>query len=90
MEIALPTKPITNIKEAGDGEIALCTLSAINLGQIDKLEDLEEVCKIAVRTLDNLLDYQNYPVLAATETLKRRTLGEGWTNLAYFLANRGL
>lgn len=90
MEIALPTKPITNIKEVGDGEIALCTLSAINLGQIDKLEDLEEVCKIAVRTLDNLLDYQNYPVLAATETLKRRTLGVGWTNLAYYLAKRGL
>lgn len=91
MEIALPTHPITDDLDPDDeGEIALCTLSAINLGNIHKLDDLQPACRTLVRTLDNLLDYQNYPVLAALKTKKRRTLGVGWTNLAYYLAKRGL
>lgn len=91
MEITLPTAPITDIKDPDDeGEIALCTLSAVNLGKVESLEDLEGPCMTLVRALDNLLDYQNYPVLAAEKTKLRRTLGIGWTNLAYYLAKRGL
>lgn len=91
MEIALPTAPISNIKDPNDpGEIALCTLSAINLGKVENLADMREPIRIAVRALDSLLDYQNYPVLAAEKTKQRRTLGIGWTNLAYYLAKRGL
>lgn len=91
MEIALPTHPITDINDPNDpGEVALCTLSAINLGKIEKLEDMREPVRTLVRALDRLLDYQNYPVLAAEKTKLRRTLGIGWTNLAYYLAKRGL
>lgn len=91
MEIALPTHPINDINDPEDpGEVALCTLSAINLGKIEKLEDMREPVRTLVRALDRLLDYQNYPVLAAEKTKLRRTLGIGWTNLAYYLAKRGL
>lgn len=91
MEIALPTHPITDLNDPKDpGEIALCTLSAINLGKVEKLEDMREPVRTLVRALDRLLDYQNYPVLAAEKTKLRRTLGIGWTNLAYYLAKRGL
>lgn len=91
MEIALPTHPITDINDPNDpGEVALCTLSAINLGKVEKLEDMREPVRTLVRALDRLLDYQNYPVLAAEKTKLRRTLGIGWTNLAYYLAKRGL
>lgn len=91
MEIALPTHPITRMDDPNDpGEIALCTLSAINLGEIEDYEDMLAPIRIAVRSLDRLLDYQNYPVLAAEKTKDRRTLGIGWTNLAYYLAKRGL
>lgn len=91
MEIALPTHPISDINDPQDaGEIALCTLSAINLGKIESLEDLRAPVRTLVRALDNLLDYQDYPVLAAEKTKDRRTLGIGWTNLAYYLAKRGL
>lgn len=91
MEIALPTHPINDINDPEDpGEVALCTLSAINLGKVEKLEDMREPVRTLVRALDRLLDYQNYPVLAAEKTKLRRTLGIGWTNLAYYLAKRGL
>lgn len=91
MEIALPTHPINDINDPKDpGEVALCTLSAINLGKIEKLEDMREPVRTLVRALDRLLDYQNYPVLAAEKTKLRRTLGIGWTNLAYYMAKRGL
>lgn len=91
MEIALPTSPIDDLKNPNDpGEIALCTLSAINLGEVDQLEDMREPVRTLVRALDRLLDYQNYPVLAAEKTKLRRTLGIGWTNLAYYLAKRGM
>lgn len=91
MEIALPTHPISDINDPDDaGEVALCTLSAINLGKVDKIEDMREPVRTLVRALDRLLDYQNYPVLAAEKTKLRRTLGIGWTNLAYYLAKRGL
>ena len=85
-EIDLPTKPLNNFNDP-DGEIALCTLSAINWGNIKEPADFEKPCELAVRGLDALLSYQNYPVLAAEiATEKRRPLGVGIINLAYFLA----
>ena len=85
-EITLPTTPLKDIHDE-DGEISLCTLAAINWGKIRKPEDFEKPCTIAVRALDALLDYQNYPVRAAEiGTRNRRPLGVGIINLAYFLA----
>ncbi|MFQ2221646.1 class 1a ribonucleoside-diphosphate reductase subunit alpha [Aeromonas enteropelogenes] len=89
LEIALPTKPLNNIDD-DNGEIALCTLSAFNLGAIEKLEDLEEMADLAVRALDALLDYQDYPIAAAKKgSMGRRTLGIGVINYAYYLAKNG-
>lgn len=89
LEIALPTKPLNNIDD-DNGEIALCTLSAFNLGAIEKLEDLEEMADLAVRALDALLDYQDYPLKAAMKgSMNRRTLGIGVINYAYYLAKNG-
>jgi ribonucleoside-diphosphate reductase alpha chain len=85
-EIDLPTKPLTDLNDT-DGEISLCTLSAINWGLISRPEDFAKPCELAVRGLDALLSYQNYPILAAKlSTEKRRPLGIGIINLAYFLA----
>ena len=89
-EIDLPTKPLESYDDE-NGEISLCTLSAINWGLIDDTKDFEKYCTLAVRALDNLLDYQEYPVKAAEKsTMNRRPLGIGIINLAYFLAKRGL
>ena len=86
MEIALPTQPLDNINDE-NGEIALCTLSGINLGEINQLEDIKEPAELIVRALDALLDYQDYPVIAAKNgSMKRRTLGIGVINYAYYLA----
>ena len=86
LEIALPTKPLDHVNDE-NGEIALCTLSAFNLGAIDDLSELEELAQLAVRALDSLLDYQDYPVPAARNaTMGRRTLGIGVINFAYYLA----
>lgn len=88
LEIALPTKPMDS---KGNGEIALCTLAAFNLGLIKKLSDLEELADLLVRALDALLDYQNYPMEEArTSTIKRRSLGVGVINFAYYLAKNGV
>jgi ribonucleoside-diphosphate reductase alpha chain len=85
-EIALPTKPLTHIFDEA-GEISLCTLSAINWGNVKEPKDFERICDLAVRGLDELLDYQNYPVVAAQlSTMNRRPLGVGIINFAYFLA----
>ena len=85
-EIDLPTKPLNDTNDS-EGEIALCTLSAINWGNIRKPNDFEKVCDLAVRGLDALLDYQQYPVLAAElATMKRRPLGIGIINFAFWLA----
>lgn len=90
LEIALPTKPLNDINDA-NGEIALCTLSAFNLGAIDNLSELEELADLAVRALDNLLDYQDYPIPAAFHaSMNRRTLGVGVINYAYYLAKNGV
>ncbi|OCH06528.1 class 1a ribonucleoside-diphosphate reductase subunit alpha [Aliivibrio fischeri] len=90
LEIALPTKPLTHVNDE-EGEIALCTLSAFNLGAIEKLEELEELAELAVRALDALLDYQDYPLPAAYKsTMNRRTLGVGIINYAYYLAKNGV
>ncbi len=90
MEITLPTKPIYNVDDP-NGEIALCTLSALNLGLLENDEDMAEACDLTVRALDELLDYQHYPVPAAENAnKKRRALGVGVINYAYFLAKNGL
>ena len=87
-EITLPTDPIQHID--GSGEIALCILSAINVGKINKLEEIDELCELAVRGLDALIDYQQYPVNAAKQsTLNRRSLGIGYIGLAHYLAKNG-
>jgi ribonucleoside-diphosphate reductase alpha chain len=89
-EIDLPTKPLSDLNDA-EGEISLCTLSAINWGNIKTPADFERVCRLAVRGLDTLLSYQSYPVLAAQlSTEKRRPLGIGIINFAYWLAKNGL
>ena len=87
-EITLPTTPLQHID--GEGEIALCILSAINVGKINKLDELEDLCDLAVRGLEELIDYQEYPVKAAERsTLARRSLGIGYIGLAHFLAKNG-
>ena len=88
-EITLPTKPLENINDE-EGLISLCTLAGINLGKIEKLEDLEEGCDLLVRSLDELLTYQNYPVPAAKRATELyRSLGIGVINFAYYLAKNG-
>ena len=85
-EITLPTDPIDHIDDAG-GEIALCILSALNVGKINRLDELEELCDLSVRGLEELIDYQDYPVAAAERsTLARRSLGVGYIGLAHYLA----
>lgn len=86
LEIALPTTALNSVEDP-EGEIALCTLSAFNLGAIENLEELEKLSDLIVRALDSLLDYQDYPVEAARRaSMGRRTLGVGVTNMAYYLA----
>jgi len=90
MEIALPTKPLDNINDE-EGEIALCTLSAVNLGKVEHVSDIEEPAELIVRALDALLDYQDYPVKAAQNgSMRRRTLGVGVINYAYYLAKNSV
>jgi ribonucleoside-diphosphate reductase alpha chain len=85
-EIDLPTKPLNDINDP-DGEISLCTLSAVNWGVLKDPSEFEKICNLAVRGLDELLDYQEYPVLAAElSTMNRRPLGVGIINFAYWLA----
>ena len=89
-EINLPTKPLYSVRDK-EGEISLCTLSAINWGNITEPSKFKKVCRLAVRGLDALLDYQSYPVLAAElSTMKRRPLGIGIINFAYWLAKNDL
>jgi len=88
-EITLPTYPINHIDDA-NGEIALCILSAVNVGKIKSDEELEDLCELAVRGLEELIDYQEYPVAAAERATKaRRSLGIGFIGLAHYLAKLG-
>ena len=88
-EITLPTDPISHID--GKGEIALCILSAINVGLLKDLDELESLCDLAVRSLDEVIDHQGYPVRAAEiSTRNRRSLGIGYIGLAHYLATLGL
>ena len=90
MEIALPTQPLNDLNDP-EGEIALCTLSALNLGALESLDELEPLADLVVRALDALLDYQDYPVKAALNaTENRRSLGVGVINYAYYLAKNGV
>jgi ribonucleoside-diphosphate reductase alpha chain len=87
-EITLPTDPLEHID--GEGEIALCILSAINVGKVKSDEELEELCDLSVRGLEELIDYQKYPVKAAEIATKaRRSLGVGYIGLAHYLAKLG-
>jgi ribonucleoside-diphosphate reductase alpha chain len=85
-EITLPTKPLQHIDDE-NGEIALCILSAINVGLLKDLDDLEDLCDLAVRALEEIIDYQRYPIKAAEISTKaRRSLGIGYIGLAHYLA----
>ena len=88
-EITLPTKPLNHIDDP-DGEIALCILSAVNVGKVKDDEEFEELCDLSVRGLEELIDYQDYPVIAAEKSTKaRRSLGVGYIGLAHYLAKLG-
>ncbi len=88
-EITLPTKPLQHIDDP-DGEIALCILSAVNVGKVKSDEEFEELCDLSVRGLEELIDYQEYPVVAAEKSTKsRRSLGIGYIGLAHYLAKLG-
>ena len=88
-EITLPTYPLQHIDDP-NGEIALCILSAINVGKVKSDEELEDLCDLSVRGLDELIDYQKYPVIAAEiGTKARRSLGIGFIGLAHYLAKLG-
>ena len=88
-EITLPTDPLQHIDDEA-GEIALCILSAVNVGKLRNLEELEELCDLSVRGLEELIDYQEYPVIAAERATKaRRSLGVGFIGLAHYLAKNG-
>jgi ribonucleoside-diphosphate reductase alpha chain len=88
-EITLPTYPIQHIDDES-GEIALCILSAINVGKVKSDDELEDLCDLSVRGLDELIDYQKYPVAAAEIATKaRRSLGIGFIGLAHYLAKLG-
>jgi len=85
-EITLPTTPVQHIDDE-NGEIALCILSAVNLGLIRDKDDLEELCDLSVRALDEIIDYQEYPIVAAKQSAQsRRSLGIGYIGLAHYLA----
>ena len=88
-EITLPTKPLQHIDDT-DGEIALCILSAVNVGKLKSLDELDALCDLSVRSLDELIDFQGYPVKAAEiATRARRSLGVGFIGLAHYLAKNG-
>ena len=88
-EITLPTKPLQHIDDP-EGEIALCILSAVNVGKVKDNDEFEELCSLAVRGLEELIDYQDYPVVAAEKSTKaRRSLGVGFIGLAHYLAKLG-
>lgn len=91
LEIALPTKPLVGGfgPDRDDGEIALCTLSAFNLGEIHSESEIEECAELMVRALNSLIEYQDYPVPAAKHALGRKALGIGVINYAYWLAKYG-
>ena len=90
MEITEPTTPIQHIDDE-NGEVATCILSAINVGKLKHFDDMKELCDLSVRALDEIIDYQNYPVKAAENfTKRRRSLGIGYIGLAHFLAKHGV
>jgi len=87
-EITLPTDPLQHID--GKGEIALCILSAVNIGKVRTDDELEDLCDLSVRSLEELIDYQKYPIIAAEIATKaRRSLGVGYIGLAHYLAKLG-
>ena len=98
-EITLPVKPLNSIydiddnpatEHLSDGEIALCVLAAHNLGKIKDMDELYKTSEYMVRMLDFIIEHQDYPVNASKKMLKRRSLGIGVTNFAYWLVKNGL
>jgi ribonucleoside-diphosphate reductase alpha chain len=91
-EINLPTTPLKHIDDGDDtdAEIALCVLAALNLGTVNNLDDLEVICEYIVRGLDFVISHQDYPINAAKKMLKRRSIGVGVTNFAYWMVKNGL
>ena len=90
-EITLPTDPIQHIDDSSGEIVLLCILSAINVGKLRDLNDLEDLCDLDIRGLEELIDYQDYPVISAEIATKaRRSLGVGFIGLAHFLAKQGL
>lgn len=86
LEITLPTKPLNNILDP-DGEIALCTLAAFNLGELKSLDELDNLSDLLIRAMNELLDYQDYLLPSSKKSsLNRRSLGIGVINYAYYLA----
>lgn len=86
VEITLPTHALESLDDP-NGEIALCTLLGINWGKVNDPSQFERLTRLAVRSLNELIDYQDYEVVAARNaTMARRPLGIGIMNLAYFLA----
>lgn len=99
VEIALPTSPIETIHDvdtkketenSSKGEIALCTLAAFNLGSVNTEKEIEKVAEYILRVLDYVIDHQDYPVNAAKKMIKRRSVGVGVTNFAYWMAKNGM
>ncbi len=91
LEVTLPTKPLISPCSNKGGEIALCILSAFNLGEINNLDEIKDLSFLLVRALDELIDYQKYPVYQAKySALNRRSLGIGVINFAYYLAKNGV
>lgn len=89
VEIAQPTVPIKYLEDP-EGEVGVCVLAALNLVNIKNDSDFEKVCEIVVRLLEEIIDYQVYPIPAMENfAKKRRSLGIGVTNLAAFLAKNG-
>ncbi len=89
-EITLPTSPLSNV-DGDEGEIAMCILSNVNLGKLDDISELDDLTDLLVRFLDELIDYQEYPVkVAEISTKSRRSLGIGVSDVFNFLAKNDL
>jgi ribonucleoside-diphosphate reductase alpha chain len=89
-EILLPTVPFQRLDD-DQGRIALCTLGSINWGAFRNPEDMRRACRILHRSLNNILDYQDFlSIQSKLSNDEIRPLGIGITNLAYWHAKRGL
>jgi ribonucleoside-diphosphate reductase alpha chain len=87
-EIVLPSRPFTRLEDP-NGRISLCTLGSINWGAFRNPEDMKRACRLLVRSLNNILDYQDFlSIQSKLSNDEIRPLGVGVTNLAYWHAKR--